>query len=109
VTADEAYLRYIRESLDLLDQRTARGRAAFLRDDVLQDAVLRRLETLADAANQLSDPLKNRHPDVRWPEIAGFRNRIAHGYLHVDFERVWDVIEIDLPGLREVIDLELGK
>src|SRR5690242_17521687 len=98
----------MQESIDLIEQRARRGRDAFLQDDVLRDAILRRLETLTDAAGQLSAELKARHLDVRWRDITAFRNRVAHGYLHIDLDRVWEIIETDLPNLRSVIETELN-
>src|SRR5262245_8331465 len=42
---------------------------------MVQDAVRRRLETLADAAHRLSDELEARHPEIRWRAVYGFRNK----------------------------------
>jgi uncharacterized protein with HEPN domain len=78
---DERHLRYIREAIDLIQSRTRAGRDAFMEDVDIQDAVLWRLETLAEATRRLSQDLRNRHPDIRWRAIYGFRNIAAHGYL----------------------------
>lgn len=80
----------------------------FLEDDVLQDAVIRRLETLADATGRLSTALRGRHPEMPWQAITDFRNRVAHGYLDVDLSLVWHVIEEDLTPLKAVIEQELA-
>ena len=101
------YLAYIRESIERVERWTARGREAVLADEVLFEAVLHRLETLADAVAYLSDPLKQRHPEIPWRSITDFRNRLAHGYLDVKPERVWDVIVVHLPALKSVVDAEL--
>ena len=106
---DTNYLRYIRDSIQLVETRSAVGYDVFRNDDILQDAVLRRLETLADARGQLSPDLQSRHPEVPWRDIIDFRNRIAHGYLHVDLEIVWRIIETDIPGLKTVVDEELAR
>jgi len=76
---DQDLLRYIQESSGRIEQYTSGGRAAFLSDRMVQDAVLRRLETLAEAANRLSAELKVRHPGIPWRAIHGFRNVAAHG------------------------------
>ncbi len=106
---DLRYLTYIRDSIALVQQRTANGRERFFTDDVLQDAVIRRLETLADATQHLSPALKQRHPEIPWQIVADFRNRVAHGYLNIDLERVWDVIEVSLPPLQAVVERELRE
>ena len=57
---DNELLRFIEECLDLIDEYSARGSDAFLAERLLQDAVVRRMEILADAAGRLSDALKVR-------------------------------------------------
>ncbi len=106
---DSRYLAHILDAIHRIEQRTAGGHAAFFEDDVLQDAVIRRLETLADATQYLSAELKQRYPGIPWRQIIDFRNRVAHGYLNIDLERVWDVVEGDLPRLKVVAEAELGE
>lgn len=62
---DSALLIYIKESLNRIARYTERGRDSFLADDIVQDATLRRLETLVDAASRLSSDLKARHTLAR--------------------------------------------
>ncbi|MGD9890110.1 MAG: DUF86 domain-containing protein [Dehalococcoidia bacterium] len=69
--------------------------------------MLRRMETLADAAGHLSVALKSRHPQIPWRQITTFRNILAHGYTDIHLDRVWQAIEIDVPLLKSVIDAEL--
>jgi uncharacterized protein with HEPN domain len=107
VASDLEYLVYARDSIERLVRWTEPGRDTVLGDEVLFEAVLRRLETLADAVSQLSEPVKQRHPEIPWRSVVDFRNRLAHGYLTVNPDRVWDVVEIDLPLLKAVVDKEL--
>jgi len=102
-------LSYIEESLALIEQYSQGGREVFFREQIIQDAILRRLETLADAAHRLSQPLKQRHPTVPWREIYGFRNVAAHGYLELRIEVAWETIETGLPGLKLVVAEELRR
>lgn len=78
---DRRYLAYVRESIVLIEHYTRDGRDAFLNDPMIQDAVLRRLETLAEATGRLSDELKERWPAIPWRDVYGFRNIAAHAYL----------------------------
>jgi uncharacterized protein with HEPN domain len=105
---DRRYLSYIREAIILITARTRRGREAFLQNVDVQDAVLWRLETLAEASGKLSQSLKDRHPHIRWRAIYGFRNIAAHAYLDLRLDRVWEIVELHLPALEEVVDEELG-
>jgi uncharacterized protein with HEPN domain len=88
---------------------TEPGEAQFRSDLKTQDAVLRNLETLGEATKKLNSRTRALSAGTPWREIAGFRDVIAHDYLEVDLDLVWNVIESELPGLREtVIDL-LGR
>lgn len=108
------YLEHIAESIALVEQyvTTRDGTldpSAFHDDQRTQDAVLRRMETLADATSQLSDGLKARHPEIPWREITAFRNVLAHGYTGVRLDRVWHAIVDDLPPLRAIVERELAE
>lgn len=82
---------------------TQPGEAPFRSDLKTQDAVLRNLETLGEAAKKLNSQTRALSTDTPWREIAGFRDVIAHDYLEVDLDLVWNVIESELPGLRETV------
>ena len=68
---------------------------------LVQDAVIRNLQTLTESSQRLSDELKATEPQIPWRELAGFRNVIVHGYLGVDLGAVWLVVEQDLPALAD--------
>jgi uncharacterized protein with HEPN domain len=102
-------LRYIEQSIARIEQYTGGSRDAFLAEPIVQDAVLRRLETLADATSKLSDALKARRTDIPWREVYGFRNVAAHAYEHVDLSRVWEIVQDYLPQLKAVIHEELER
>ena len=104
---DAELLRFIAECLEILAEYAARGRDAFLAQQMLQDAVVRRMEILADAAGRLSDDLKRRHPEIPWRAVVGFRNVVAHAYMGVAMERVWEYLTADLSALRDLVDVEL--
>jgi uncharacterized protein with HEPN domain len=102
-----AALEHIAESIQLIDDYVRDGRPAFFEHRLVQDAVLRRLEILADATAQLSAGLKDRHREIRWREVYGFRNIAAHAYLDIDLERVWEIVTDHLPALRTAVEEEL--
>lgn len=104
---DRRYLTFIRDAIALIDARTRGGRDEFLHDIEIQDAVLWRLETLAEATSKLSAPVKDQHPEIRWRAIYGFRNIAAHAYLDLRLDRVWEIIALHLPALRAVVSEEL--
>lgn len=97
---DLDYLDHILDCLALIERFTVEGKEAFFRDRKTQSAVLRELQTLAESTQRLSPSLKNQHPEIPWTNIAGFRNVLAHDYLGINLERVWDIVERDLPPLQ---------
>lgn len=105
---ERARLRYIRQSIARIEQYTRGGREAFLSEPIVQDAVLRRLETLTDAIGKLSASLKAWHPTIPWRQVYGFRNVAAHADEEINLSRVWEIVADYVPVLKSVVDRELG-
>lgn len=75
----------------------------FESDSKTIDAVIRNFEIIGEAANRLSEDLKDKYPEIDWHKIRGFRNRIVHDYAGVDLEIVWTIINDYLPdALAEI-------
>jgi uncharacterized protein with HEPN domain len=76
----------------------ARGRAreAFDADEVTQLALLHLIQMLGEAASRVSAVFRAQHPEFPWGEMVGVRNRIVHGYDHVDPDIVWRVATEDV-------------
>jgi uncharacterized protein with HEPN domain len=79
-------------------------RAGFDASTQVQDAVIRNVEIIGEAARNilLRDPnMAATHPEIPWRTITGMRNHLAHGYFEVDLDSVWATVADDLPTLRE--------
>lgn len=101
---DVAHLEYIAECAALIRDYTDSGKSEFMSNVLLQDAVLRRLQTMAESTQRLSEGLKAEVPEVDWRALAGFRNILVHDYLNgIDMERVWDAVSSYLPGLEKAV------
>ncbi len=98
--SEVVYVEHVLDCIDRIDQYTKGGKSHFISSRLVQDAVVRNLQVLAESTQRLSDPIKRRYPEVDWRGLSGFRNVLAHGYLGLDIERVWDLIEVKLPMLR---------
>ena len=98
---DRLDLIHIGECLDRIERYTAGEEADYKNSTLVQDAVIRNLQILAESSQRISDPLKASYPDVRWRDIAGFRNVLVHQYLGVDLDYIWRVVEDDLPELNK--------
>lgn len=100
---DRLYLIHIREAIERIEEYTQEGEAAFLEDHKTQDAVLRNLHTLAESAQRISSDLKAKHSQVDWRILSAFRNVVVHNYLGISLDRIWDIVENDLPALKKNI------
>lgn len=96
-------LAHMRDCLDRIVEYTHAERARFDASRLVQDAVIRNLQTLAESSQRLSSEIKSTEPQIPWRELAGFRNVIVHGYLGVDLGAVWLVVEQDLPALSVAV------
>jgi uncharacterized protein with HEPN domain len=98
---DRAYLEHMLEAIARIRRYVGRKRrTAFLRDPLLQDAVIRNIEIVGEAAGRLAPEFGAGHPEIPWREIVGMRHRLIHGYLKVNLHTVWEVVERDLPALE---------
>ena len=102
--SDQVLLEHIRECIERIEEYTGHERSVFFGSNLVQDAVVRNLQTLAESTQRLSEAIKDKEVDVPWRAIAGFRNILVHGYLGIDLEVVWSVVETDLPMLSSAID-----
>jgi uncharacterized protein with HEPN domain len=76
----------------------------FLENEILQDAIMRQLEIIGEAANKISDGLQKAHTNIPWTEMIGMRNRLVHEYFRIDLEKVWETVRRDIPGLLAMIE-----
>ncbi len=94
---DVPYLRHILGCIRRIEENVAGGREQFLASHTLQDAVLRNLETMAESTQCLSDAQKATCPEIEWRRIAA----LVHDYLGIDMETIWDVLQRDVPELKQ--------
>lgn len=102
--SDVLLLAHIRECIGRIREYTGGERTIFYKSLLVQDAVVRNLQTLAESTQRLSAPLKATEPGMPWSAISGFRNVLAHNYLGIDPDVVWSVVERDLPNLSAAIE-----
>ena len=107
--SDRVLLAHMRECIERVREYSAGDRARFETSHLIQDAVIRNLQTLTESSQRLSDSIKATEPQVPWRELAGFRNVIVHGYLGIDLAAVWLVVEQDLPPLFAALDRMVAR
>ena len=101
---DRLHLVHISEAIDRIRLYTSDGVERFLSDTMVQDAVLRNLQTLAESSMRLSEALKSSRAEVPWKAIYGFRNVVVHDYLGMDMNQIWDIVIRDILILKTATD-----
>ena len=81
------------------------NRNQFEDNEIIQNAVMRPLEIIGEAAAKISKEFRKTHSEIPWKEMVGMRNRLVHEYFRIDLGAVWDTIHKDLPKLIEIIKL----
>lgn len=98
------YIRHIYDCILRIEDYVHQGRAVFFQDHKTQDAVIRNLEVIGQAVKDIgSELMTTEHPSIPWTQIAGTRNILAHQYLGVDLNLVWNIVEKNLPALKIAI------
>jgi uncharacterized protein with HEPN domain len=75
----------------------------FSEDEKTIDAVVRNLEIIGEAANNISPEILQLHPEIPWSKMVSMRNKVIHEYFGVDAEILWETIFEDLAPLKESI------
>lgn len=97
---DRQFLLDILQSAELIVTYTEQcTKAEFLENVQLQDAVIRGLLVIAEAAKRVSEETQQRFSNIAWQEINGMRNRLVHEYDDVNLNIVWDVVQFEIPVL----------
>lgn len=95
------FVRHMLESIELIQKYLDNKKEDdFLDSGFLQDAVIRRLEIIGEAAKNLPLDLMQSYPKVPWSEIIRMRDKLAHRYFGVNLELAWQVVSDDLPELK---------
>ena len=107
---DSVFLRHILDAVDAVERFTPGAtHSEFLRNEMMHQAVVRELEIIGEAAARVSPDFRREYPDIAWGQIIGMRNRLVHAYFEVDLNIVWEIVNFDLPPLKEHAKRILGE
>jgi len=97
---DTAVIQDIKEAIDrIISYTSSMEYDDFLHDYKTQDAVIRNIEILGEAAKLLSDETKAKYPNIPWKDISGTRDKLIHDYFGVNIDIGWDIAKNEIPSL----------
>ena len=101
-------LKRIRDKLEYARkaERHSRGRtrADLDNDELFALGMVRIVEVIGEAAARVSDETRSRYPQIPWPQIAGMRNRLVHGYDKVDLDVLWQTLTREVSPLIAALE-----
>jgi len=82
----------------------------FSKNNLRQSAIIRQLEIIGEAVKNIPNSFREKYPKIAWKDIAGLRDILSHAYFGVNLDRVWKIIESDLPKLKEeIISININR
>ena len=107
---DKDRLQHILDAIDVLQSGAQRYSLEQIeKDSILYFGFVKQVEIIGEAVYMLTKEFRESHPDIEWDAIEGMRHVLVHGYYEISPDKVWNVIERDLPILRPKIQDLLGK
>ena len=99
----KVYIEDIDTAIDKIDRyMVTQSLDSFLENTEKQDAVIRNLEVIGEAAGKVPEEIKARCQYIEWRKITGLRNVLIHEYFGVSIPMVWDIVQSKLPELKNV-------
>ncbi|KJS07698.1 MAG: nucleotidyltransferase [Gammaproteobacteria bacterium BRH_c0] len=83
--------------------------ADFAKSALNYDATLRNLELIGEAATHIPESIRAAHADIPWRMLIATRNRLIHGYLGIDNDTVWSIIQDEVPVLLQQLEVMRGQ
>jgi uncharacterized protein with HEPN domain len=102
---DGVFVSHIRDAIDRISSSVQGvSEAEFMSAPLIQDAVIRQIQIVGEAAKKLSSPYAESSPSIAWKDIAGMRDKLVHDHMGVDLAAVWDKATRDIPNLKTELE-----
>jgi len=81
------------------------GQESFVNSGLNYDATIRNLELIGEAATNIPDEVRQSYPQIPWRMLVATRNKLIHGYLGIDNDTLWSIIQDDVPVLLKELQM----
>jgi len=98
--SDRDRLLDILEAIARIEKYAARGKVAFLKDELIQNWMVSQIAIIGEACRALPVDFQAHYASIDWADIIAMRNILVHHYFGIDEEAVWSVVERDMPELK---------
>lgn len=99
-------LRDIQEAITRIMKYPNQGRDPFDQNELVQAWVIHHLYIIGRLAHAIPQDFKHHHSEIPWGRINDMPK--IHAYFEINRDRVWSVVENDLPTLKTGIDAILN-
>jgi uncharacterized protein with HEPN domain len=98
----------VQEAILHILKYTSQVSDSFYQDELVQTWVIHHLEIIGEDVRTIPQDFRNLHPEIPWKQMNAMRNILVHLYFEINLDRVWAVVERDLPDLKSSVDAILA-
>ena len=99
------FIEHIKIEIDkIVNSVVGKTKDDFELDENLKDATIRRIEVIGEAVKNIPEEFRIEYPEIEWQVIAGMRDKLIYNYFGRDLEKIWNVVEIEIPKLKKKIE-----
>lgn len=101
---DQERFRDIQEAINKIEKYSNQGKQEFFANELIQGWILLQLQIIGEAARSMTPKTYEQYPEINWRDIIDFRNLLVHEYFRVDLTLIWQIVEQELPTLKQQIN-----
>ena len=102
---DQVRLRHMLDAArEVMEFTKSRTRTSLDTDRMLVLSLVKEIEIIGEAANQVSETTRDLTPAIPWADIISMRNRLVHAYFDINLEILWKTVQDDLPPLIAALE-----
>ncbi len=101
---DSVFIRHILDCINAVKEFSkGLSKEELITNRLKQSAIVREIEVIGEAVKNISEDLKEKHPEIAWAKIARTRDKMIHHYFGIDLDTVWGIVTEDIPVLEKQI------